>query len=250
MNRPVIAIAGLTACSGCQLTFFNCEGELPEIAEHFSFAYFPMGITGHSITGPIDAAFVEGAVSTPGDMEVLIKLRSVSRLLVAYGTCALWGGIAAMNNHASRDSMVETVYGKGAEMKTFNPQPFHRFVKVDATITGCPPEKAELLSVLSALRRGALPVFPVYPVCTECRNRENRCLLIEDNALCLGPLTQAGCNARCPTVGINCEGCRGPVAEANVAAEMELLQEKGFSPEEIQRRMRRFYPEWNYEQHC
>ena len=249
MNRPVIAIAGLTACSGCQLTLFNCEAELPELAEHFAVAYFPMGSTEHAIAGPIDMALVEGAVSTPGDLEVLIKLRSMSRFLVAFGTCALWGGVAAMNNHESRDDMVNLVYGNaGTAMKTFNPQPFHHFIKVDFTITGCPPEKPELLATLAALLKGSFPVFPRFPVCTECRTRENRCLLIEDNEICLGPLIQAGCNARCPAVGIICEGCRGPVTEANVAAELELLLEKGFTREEIERRMRRFCPEWDYEQ--
>jgi hypothetical protein len=38
------------------------------------------------------------------------------------------------------------------------------------------------------------------------------------------------------------------VAEANVAAEMELLLRKGFSRAEIVSRMKRFCPEWNYEQ--
>jgi coenzyme F420-reducing hydrogenase gamma subunit len=249
MNRPTIAIAGLTACSGCQLTLFNCEAELLELAERFTFAYFPMGFTGLSITGPFDVAFVEGAVSTPDDLEILIKLRSRSRFLVAFGTCALWGGVAAMNNHEARNDLLEMVYGAGGgEMKSFNPQPFRHFIKVDFAIAGCPPEKAELLATLAALLKGTFPVFPRYPVCTECRIRENRCLLIEDNEMCLGPLIQAGCNARCPAVGIKCEGCRGPVAEANVAAELALLLEKGFAREEIVRRMRRFYPEWDYEQ--
>ncbi len=249
MNRPTIALAGLTACSGCQLTLLNCEAELPELTKRCDIPYFPMGLTERSITGPFDMAFVEGAVSTPDDVEVLIKLRSRSRLLIAFGTCALWGGVAAMNNSDGRTNLLRTVYGSGgSELKSFNPQPFHRFVKVDFAITGCPPEKPELLATLAALLQGNFPVFPRYPVCTECHNRENRCLLIEDNELCLGPLIQAGCNARCPAVGIQCEGCRGPVTEANVAAEMELLLEKGFSREEIERRMRRFYPEWDYEQ--
>lgn len=249
MRKPVIAIAGLTACSGCQLTLLNCEEELPGLAERFTIAYFPLGVTERAITGPFDAAFVEGAVSTPDDLEILIKLRSRSRLLIAFGTCALWGGVAAMNNHESRNALLETVYGKGGgELNSFNPQPFRHFIKVDFAITGCPPEKPELLATLAALLRGTFPVFPRYPVCAECRSRENRCLLIEDNEMCLGPLIQAGCNARCPAVGIKCEGCRGPVAEANVAAELELLLEKGFSREEIVRRMRRFYPEWDHEQ--
>jgi sulfhydrogenase subunit delta len=245
MIRPKIAIAGLTACFGCQLTLFNCETEWPEIAGQFDFVYFPMGMSGGDECVPIDVAFVEGAVSTPEDLETLMRLRSRSRLLVAFGTCAVWGGVAAMKNDTPRIKLVEFVYGIAAnEVKTFNPGPFRRFVAVDFTIPGCPPEKHELLKTLASLLHGTLPEFPVYPVCMECRVRENRCLLIEDNELCLGPLIQAGCNARCPAVSIKCEGCRGPVAEANIAAEVELLLEKGFSREEIAGRMRRFCPEW------
>lgn len=249
MKRPTIAIAGLTACSGCQLTLFNCEQELPELMEHFIIDYFPMGKTERYITGPIDVAFVEGAVSTPDDLEILIKLRSHSRFVVAFGTCAVWGGIATMKNHESRKALAEVVYGAAAaELKTFNPQPFRHFVKVDYSITGCPPEKGELLTTFASLLKEAFPEFPQYPVCTECRNRENLCLLIERSEICLGPLIQAGCNARCPAVSIPCEGCRGPVAEANVAAQVQLLLEKGFSRAEIVSRMQRFCPEWDYEQ--
>ena len=249
MTRPTLAIAGLTACFGCQLTLLNCEAELPTLAERFDFTYFPMGSSRHDIGGEFSAALVEGSVSTPDDLETLVKLRSRSRILVAFGTCACWGGVAAMNNHLSREAMTESVYGKGAgPTGSFNPCPLHRFVTVDFSINGCPPEKNELLTTLAALLHGTLPVFPQYPVCTECRNRECLCLLIERGEPCLGPITQAGCNARCPAVSIKCEGCRGPVTEANVASELEVLLEKGISREEVIRRMRRFYPEWDYGQ--
>ncbi|WP_243373132.1 NADH:ubiquinone oxidoreductase [Geotalea sp. SG265] len=246
MNRPVIAFAGLTACSGCQLTLLNCEEELPQLAEMFDFAYFPMGRSENDDCCSLEVSFVEGAVSTPGDLEILLNLRSRSRLLVGIGTCALWGGIAAMKNHQPRLELTEAVYGNFANaVKTFPPGPLSRFVTVDFAVPGCPPETNQVMQVLASLLHGTLPVFPGYPVCTECRNRENLCLLIEKNELCLGPLIQSGCNARCPAVSVACEGCRGPATEANVAAEIDLLVEKGFSREEINSRLRRFYPEWD-----
>lgn len=249
MNRPTIGFAGLTACSGCQLTLLNCEEELVTLAEQFDFKYFPMGISNGDDCSPLDVAFVEGAVSTPEDIDILLSLRSRSRLLIAVGTCAIWSGIAALKNNRSRQELTETVYGASAPaIRTFPPGPLHRFVPVDFSITGCPPEKSELAMTLASLLGDTLPVFPGYPVCTECRNRENLCLLIERNELCLGPLIQSGCNARCPAVSISCEGCRGPATECNVAAEMKLLLEKGFSQEEINSKMHRFYPEWNHEQ--
>ncbi|HBG05713.1 MAG: NADH:ubiquinone oxidoreductase [Geobacteraceae bacterium GWC2_58_44] len=249
MKRPRLAVAGLTACSGCQLTLLNCEEELPEILRSFELVYFPMAESGNDPQALFDAAIVEGAVSTPGDLATLFRLRHASRLLVAFGTCALFGGVAAMNNAWSgREELMRGVYGEGERFESFPPSRFSNFVSVDFSITGCPPEKPELIALLAALLAGTLPPTSSYPVCTECRSRENLCLLLERNELCLGPIIQAGCNARCPATGIVCEGCRGPVREANVAQELELLLERGFTREEIERRMSRFTPEWDYGQ--
>jgi sulfhydrogenase subunit delta len=260
MNRPRLAIAGLTACSGCQLTLLNCEEELPEIAGKFDLVYFPMAqsegagrmnpsaLSPPSPGGLFDVAIVEGAVSMPGDLAVLFHLRNASRILVAFGTCALFGGVAAMNNGThQRESLLREVYGTGGSgYESFPPAPFKNFVTVDFAITGCPPEKPDLLALLGALLAGTLPPTPSYPVCTECRSRENLCLLLERGELCLGPIIQGGCNARCPATGIPCEGCRGPVREANVAQQLELLLERGFDRREIEQRMSRFTPEWDY----
>lgn len=249
MNKPKLAIAGLTACSGCQLTILNCEDELPELAARFDLVDFPMAESG-TTDAMFDVAIVEGAVSTPGDLAQLFRLRNASRLLVALGTCAIFGGVAAMNNRIStREELLLQVYDAGEkELESFPPAPLTNFVSIDWSITGCPPEKDEVIELLAAVLADTLPPARCYPVCTECRSRENLCLLLERNELCLGPIIQAGCNARCPATGIICEGCRGPVREANVAQELELLLERSFGREEIERRMSRFRPEWDYGQ--
>lgn len=250
MTRPKLAIAGLTACSGCQLTLLNCEEELPDIARLFDLVHFPMAESRSDPEAVYDVALVEGAVSTPEDVATLFRLRNSSRLLVAFGTCALHGGVAAMNNQScTREELLLKVYGEEAvSRESFNPARLENFVAVDFCVTGCPPEKHEVIALLTALLAGTLPPFPCYPVCIECRSRENLCLLLEKGELCLGPIVQGGCNARCPATGIVCEGCRGPVREANIAQEMELLLERGFDREEIERRMSRFKPEWSYGQ--
>lgn len=243
MKRLRIAIAGLTACSGCQLTFLNCEEELPRLLDHISIEYFPLACDPASDIPELDAALVEGAVSTPADLLMLQRLREKSRILVAYGTCAVWGGIAAIKNGIDRAPLIAAVYGTTPPISgSFDPTPLHRHVAVDFGIAGCPPEKHEVLQTIAALARGTLPLLPEYPVCMECRSRELVCLLLEEGQACLGPVTRAGCRARCPAVSVGCEGCRGPIDEANAAEELELLQSRGYSTAKVDGMMGRFAP--------
>lgn len=245
MRKLRLAIAGLTACSGCQLSLLNCEDELPELLEQFEFQFFPMACSPALLTGEYDAALVEGCLSMPSEIVLLQELRKRSRFLIALGTCALWGGVAALRNGENRELLRQQVYGvTPVAVETYEPVPLGNVVPVDAAVSGCPPEKADLLRLLAGLVRGALPVEVDYPVCAECRMRENLCLLTERNMLCLGPLTLGGCDARCPSLSVPCEGCRGPVPEANVIEALELYAQKGFDQITVLGRLRRFCPGW------
>lgn len=245
MRRLQLAIVGMTACSGCQLLLLNCEDELPGLLEKFEFKFFPMACSPAQLVGEYDAALVEGCVSMPHEQELLLELRRRSRYLIAMGTCAVWGGIATLRNGENREKMRQQVYGQNPiASETRDPEPLRNMVQVDAVITGCPPEKEDLLRLLAGLLRGVLPVEIDYPVCNECRMRENLCLLTELGSLCLGPLTLGGCGARCPSMSVPCEGCRGPVPEANLKEAFELYAQKGFSQHSVFERLRRFCPEW------
>ncbi len=244
MRKLRVAIAGLTACSGCQLSLLNCEDELPGLLEQIEFHYFPMALSPALLEGEYDAALVEGCISMPHEVELLQELRRRSRYLIALGTCAVWGGVAALRNGEDRELLRQQVYGLNPlACETFNPQPLQSLVQVDAAVSGCPPEKDELLRLLAGLVRGALPVSIDYPVCTECRMRENLCLLTERDILCLGPLVLGGCGARCPSMLVPCEGCRGPVPESNMKEYLELCAQKGFGRLTVLERLHRFCPE-------
>lgn len=248
MNRLRLAIVGLTACSGCQLALLNCEAELPLLLEGVRFDLFPLACSPVQMADHYDVALVEGCCTTTHEAELLEELRRRSRLLIALGTCALWGGVAAMCNHIPRTQLRSRVYGAHPPLEDGLPQPITAHVTVDAGLTGCPPEKHELLALLGDLLRGNLPPANVNPVCNDCRMQENLCLLQERNQLCLGPLTLGGCEARCPSRGVPCEGCRGPAPEANLAEALVVYQHKGFDEQTITARLRRFCPEWNHEQ--
>ena len=51
----------------------------------------------------LDVAFVEGVVATERDLETLKEIRARAKTLVALGTCAVWGGLPAMQNEIPRE---------------------------------------------------------------------------------------------------------------------------------------------------
>ena len=243
MPKPTVGIFGLTGCAGDQLVVLNCEDRLLDIVALIDIRDFLMGSSENDTACRLDIALVDGAVLSKRDAETLKAIRNRSKTLVALGTCAVWGGVAAMDRGADRAQLLDAVYGEcGRQYDSTPAQALHEVVKVDLSISGCPVEKEELLAGLASMLNGDAPVIPQYPVCTECRMRENSCLLIERGELCCGPITAAGCNARCPELRVPCVGCRGPASDANISAMLATLEEKGYQREDLAVRLRTFAP--------
>jgi coenzyme F420-reducing hydrogenase gamma subunit len=224
------------------LVILNCEDQLLDLVSAIEIRDFIMAASGHD-ESRLDVAFVEGAVLSRRDEETLKQIRDRSDVLVALGTCAVWGGIAAMDRGLNREEMVKTVYGESGKKFDTNPATaLHKVVKVDLNITGCPIEKDQFLSAVSDLLNGNPPLLPDYAVCAECKWKENNCLLIEKGEICCGPLTVAGCKARCPELNIACIGCRGPSTDANLKSALALFKEKGLALQDVANKFRTFAP--------
>jgi coenzyme F420-reducing hydrogenase gamma subunit len=218
----------------------NLEGELAKLFGLIRSKGFHLVSSEREHLQNIDLALVEGSISTSRELDHLLVLREKSQVLVAVGLCATSGGINALAN-SDRSTAFHQVYATGmSSIRTFHPQPLHHFVHIDASIYGCPPERHDYINLIAALLRGGQPGRQEMPVCMECRTAENRCLLIEDKEPCLGPLTRSGCGARCPSIGVGCEGCRGSFADANHKEMVVLLTRLGLSNMEVNRRMNRF----------
>ncbi|AFZ74003.1 NADH-quinone oxidoreductase subunit B family protein [Natronobacterium gregoryi] len=121
-------------------------------------------------------------------------------------------------------------------------------VDVEYTVPGCPPSRrftADLL--LSALEEDLPEPGTVLAgdghVCRECpREVDERHLeslervhevepadgecLLNEGLVCLGPLTAAGCNARCLEANVPCRGCFGP-AESTCDVGAQLASSLG-----------------------
>ncbi len=236
MPKPRVGIFGLTGCAGDQLLILNCEDELLGLVKLIDIREFVMASSARDELARLDIALVEGAVVTDYDERRLRHIRERAGLLIAIGACAAPGGIPGMAPQLDRKVRFREVYGEAAEnfdLKAARGRPLSDFVKVDAVIPGCPIEKHEFVGAIAALLQGNMPRLKEYPICTECRLRENRCLLIQDGAMCIGSVTRAGCDARCPSLGVPCIGCRGPAVDANFPSLEALLVSKGYGVADI-----------------
>ncbi len=118
----------------------------------------------------LDIAFVEGVVATERDLETLKKIRARTTILVAIGTCAVWGGLPAMRNDLPRDVLEREVYARDADfLDTVEARPATDFVPFELQLPGCPIERHEFLAAVNALLAGTVPELPAMPVCWECK---------------------------------------------------------------------------------
>jgi coenzyme F420-reducing hydrogenase gamma subunit len=241
--KPKIGIYGFSGCWGEQIVILNCEDQLMDLFGAVDIVDFLSGSSINDTESRLLIAFVEGSIANAREEEALRKVRERADLLVACGSCACFGGVAAMDARTPRAEVIQQVYGKDGPAGSWDigpHRPLSDFVKVDLNIPGCPIEKTEFLRVVSSLLNGDLPVMPAYPVCLECKMLENECLLVKRGLPCAGPVTAAGCGARCPGYNIPCIGCRGPVEEANMGSLEKILEQKEHKLDEIKRKLRTF----------
>ena len=234
--RPRIAVHKFSSCDGCQLAFLNLGEDLLTLAGRVDLVHF-------AEAGPldpdtaVDVAFVEGSVSTPDDIERIRHIRAHSRMVIAIGACATSGGIQGLRNQANGAEWVAQIYRHPEAIASLeHSMPISSHVKVDFELWGCPVSGPQMLAVVNALLLGVAPRDNADKVCTECKRQGYSCVMVSRGIACMGPVTRAGCNALCPSLGRDCYGCYGPAENANTDALTAQFGHLGLTPGAIVRR--------------
>ncbi len=239
-TRPKLAVIKFTSCDGCQLSLLDAEDVLLDVAEAVEIAYF-VEARDRRLPGPYDVTLVEGSISMPEHIEQIQEVREQTKYLIAIGACATAGGIQALRNWRGVDEFVRMVYAHPEYIDTLETStPISDFVPVDFELRGCPINKIQLLEVVTSLLIGKQPRTPTYSVCMECKRRGTPCVMVSKGIPCLGPVTQAGCNAICPSVNRGCFGCYGPMEAPNTESLGQQLEALGATSDEIVRLFRNF----------
>jgi coenzyme F420-reducing hydrogenase gamma subunit len=240
-SKPKLAVYKFSSCDGCQLSLLNLEDELLSLVSTVEVAYF-LEARRRELPPPYDIGLVEGSISTPDEEERIHQIRRDCKYLVAIGACATSGGIQALRNWADVEEFTRQVYATPAYIKSLETAtPIAAHVFVDFELRGCPVNEYQLLELISALLAKRKPNIPTHSVCIECKRRGIPCVLVSQGKPCLGPITQVGCGALCPSCNRACYGCFGPMEQPNISSLASWLTEKqDQSPRDIKRMLRSY----------
>ncbi len=238
IEQPDVAFFELTSCEGCQLQIVNNEASLLDFLSLVNVVNFREAMTEQA--DYYDIAFVEGSVTRADEIERLTAIRKSAKILIAFGSCACFGGVNQLRNRFKDPVWVKKqVYGNSPIETNDSAKPLDAFVKVDLRIYGCPVKKEEVEKIVTNMVIGKTIVHPKYPVCMECKANENVCLF-DLGEPCLGPITRGGCDSWCPNSRFGCWGCRGPAEDVNLEQMKTIMKERGFSDETILDRLECF----------
>jgi len=234
--KPRIAVHKFSSCDGCQLAFLNAGEALLTLSELTDIAHFvEAGSMGPE--APVDIAFVEGSIATSDDAERIRRIRHDSKFLITIGACATAGGVQALRNLVDGQEWINAVYAAPQYINSLaTSTPIAAHVKVDLELWGCPVNTGQVLAAVRALLFGVTPVVTRDSVCMECKRAGNVCVQVAKGAPCMGPVTQTGCGALCPSFGRECYACYGPAENINAAALSRRFAGLGLVPEAIARR--------------
>ena len=236
--KAKISTEWLSGCSGCHVSIVDLHEKLLNLMETAEFVRLPvlMDEKGYPTA---DVGIVEGAVRSEHDREALLQLRSSVKTLIAFGSCAVYGGPSGIGWLYDRNTVIDRVYGRGptntpgerpddcAVRLEEGVVPVDEVVDIDLYLPGCPPHPYFIASAIASVLGSKAPALTGKTVCADCERKmekregvrlkkgaltaddENLCFLSQ-GVICLGSVTLNRCLSPCPGVGIACTGCNGP----------------------------------------
>ncbi|MGE5515068.1 MAG: NADP oxidoreductase [Bacteroidota bacterium] len=162
-----VATASLSGCFGCHMSLLDIDERILQLAELVDFDRSPITDVKHC--GPCDVGLIEGSVCNSENIHVLREFRANCKVLIAFGACAVAGGLPAQRNRLDVGEVLSSVYcdrpGKGAGVPNDRElpllldkvYPINELVRVDYFIPGCPPSGDAIWKYLTDVIAGRMP---------------------------------------------------------------------------------------------
>lgn len=235
----------LSDCSGCHIAIVDLHEKIMAVLESVRIQHCPV-LTDIKGYPPAKLGLVSGAIRNEHDRHNALEMRKSCDLIIAWGSCAVFGGPAGAGNIHTREEIADAVYRinkttattslPSREVSPLEPAviPIDQVIDVDLYLAGCPPHPAYIFEALRSLLEGRIPKATRESVCAKCTRRMKKsdvtairrhtdgipdpdlCFLSQ-GYICMGSATIDRCLAPCPTNGVPCTGCAG--------ATMQILSE-------------------------
>lgn len=170
MAKPKISSDWMAGCAGCHMSLLDIDERIIKIAELADIRATPITDLKEPDASGVEVGILEGAVNNSANEEVAHRMRKRSKILVALGDCAVFGGVPAMRNFCGIESALRRAYvetestdaqGKipdDPELATMTRvRALSEVVPVDIFVPGCPPDPDTIFYVLSELAQGRVP---------------------------------------------------------------------------------------------
>lgn len=173
MAKIRMATVWLAGCSGCHMSFLDLDEFLFDVAEKVDVVYSPVGSDIKEYPENVDVCLVEGAIANEENLELALKVRERTKMVISFGDCAVTANVPAMRNMlGGTESVLKRCY---LELGDTTPQlpnepgivpelldqvrPLHEMVKVDLFIPGCPPPADRIKAAIAPLLEGKTPAM-------------------------------------------------------------------------------------------
>ena len=198
-----LAFYWAASCGGCEIAVLDIDEKILDVVAIADVLFWPVAMdfkykdVEAMKDNHIDVCFFNGSVRTEEQEHIAKLLRKKSKVLVAFGACAVLGGIPGLANIANKEEIFKTAYLDNPS--TDNPKKIvpktsvkvkegtltlpefydtvrslNQVVDVDYFLPGCPPTPDLIMTAVGAIAEGKLPpkgsvIGPLKSVCDECR---------------------------------------------------------------------------------
>lgn len=208
MAKPKVAFYWCASCGGCEEAIIDLAEDLLKVVEAVDIVFWPVAMDFKKKDveamkdGEIALAFINGAIRTDEQKEMVELLRRKSGLVVAFGSCAHLGGIPGLGNFHNRESILDRTYK--TTQSTVNPgevlprtvteidgiqltlpkfwntvHTLDQVIYVDYYLPGCAPPADLIMDAIMAVLEGNLPekgavLAPVKTLCDTCPRSDSK----------------------------------------------------------------------------
>lgn len=245
----------LCDCGGCHVALVDLHEKILNVLEAVTIQKCPV-LTDEKEYPAAEIGILTGSIRTEHDRHAAIEMRKKCKTIIAFGTCAVYGGLHGAGLAHTREEIMDHVYRQspttrtdlipGAEVDGLEKMvtPIDEVIDVDLYLPGCPPHAHFIFEALSALIEGKPPRVRQESVCGGCNRvmkktevnqiknlassvADDELCFLSQGFLCLGSVTLDRCLSPCPNHGIMCTGCAGPTMQILTEPTRDLRTEVG-----------------------